>query len=733
VASKKWGDWFAAPWGKAKNAFYIFTGTVLESFALVGKSAEEQAAGIEKMRVSVEGLSPALSGVSKLAMTMMVKVGDWGKAIYDNVKESLSTTAPALDQPGATAGMAIVMPAMNLDIWTPIKGVLSDIADVFKEIALEVKTIWDIITPTVTMILAPIYSIVVDLFSILGSALKIVWTIVKALLEWEREFGLIKYILLGIIIYFQGLTLLAYGIIALGVKIVAWVLDLEKRFEIVGTILRGIGTIIQDIFTLQFAKAWDDAVKMFKTLGDKIYQIFDELFAWIESKFSAMGDKIKLLYRSITELSVEKASQSMVEEEGAAILKRNVDAYARANPKAATPVTAEVKKQSLAARQAVVITPKIEMPKTPGLNISSTDELFTKIYTFQKKTEAQTIRTEKQAVRQFTVIKGQAEQQTQVIKKQAEQQTQEIKAQAEKQTQVIKNAGEDQAMIEEEKRSKIRQQVKATTEFIQGEYKRRTDSLRDNIKQEITKLGELKSRYLELEEAQLSQVDSFEEKRARIISGGLSQEGKDVQQRGMASYFEKRGEFLVGRGKFEEANKLFEKTQEIYAQLSESQENQYKSEDFAKFFSSQQKIQETYELQKNKNLTEQRTTENTIVRLRTELQTLFQQVDKQLSIEIKLEGLEEAKKELKDLSKQVLDSKVEINRDINATLISTKSNLLGMEESQVKPGNNLTGNTTVNINISEKVDRQVIRNEIIPEIQKYSKLTIGAAGAFGAV
>ena len=81
----------------------------------------------------------------------------------------------------------------------------------------------------------------------------------------------------------------------------------------------------------------------------------------------------------------------------------------------------------------------------------------------------------------------------------------------------------------------------------------------------------------------------------------------------------------------------------------------------------------------------------------------------------------------------MLDSKTEINRDINATLISTKSTLPGMEDVPSKTGNNITGNTTVNINISEKVDRQVIRNEIIPEIQKYAKLTIGMVpGTVGA-
>jgi hypothetical protein len=198
-------------------------------------------------------------------------------------------------------------------------------------------------------------------------------------------------------------------------------------------------------------------------------------------------------------------------------------------------------------------------------------------------------------------------------------------------------------------------------DFITSNFKRRANTIKSEMANEV-KIFESAQKAKEGFAARFeSEEVRFEERRARIISAGLSQDGKDIQSRGMAEFFRRRMDVALGADDFSQALNYAKRMQDIFAQLSERQDNPFKTADFENFLESQEKITSIIKREQDANESALNTSRERIQGLTDDLSTLFVELQNELILDV---STERAREELADLRKAF----VELRKDFAGLL-----------------------------------------------------------------
>lgn len=255
--------------------------------------------------------------------------------------------------------------------------------------------------------------------------------------------------------------------------------------------------------------------------------------------------------------------------------------------------------------------------------------------------------------------------------------------------------------------SRKRAMIEDTTKFIEGQLKKRTVTFAKSIDKQRDLLKSLKDQYEGIDKTQKQQRQSFAERLVSIQSSGLSERGKAIQQAGLARYFQEQA---AASGDLEEQLRLQQKAQDIYGNLAEAGY----TDAFQQFMELQGQIQRTYQQQKQANLSAQGRAQQKIQELSDDIATMFQQVEQTLEIKVDTQEAQEKMTDLAAAYERLQDSAVE-----GGYISRSRGNANAIQ------GNTEQGQTlvieSVNLEVTETVDRNFVREVLFPEIQKVSR------------
>lgn len=277
-----------------------------------------------------------------------------------------------------------------------------------------------------------------------------------------------------------------------------------------------------------------------------------------------------------------------------------------------------------------------------------------------------------------------------------------------------------QRAIQFQTQQDARAQMAETTKYFEDQLQRRGEALKSSISSQLSTLEDLRKQWLEIDKAQRGQKEGFQERLASIVGAGLSEEGKQIQQIGLAKMYKKQATEAGSKGDFEEQIRLLEKQQNIFGTIAEQTGDVGM---FQEFLKSQKQITQAFEAQKTANQQAQAQASKTITDLRAELNSLFVEAEKRLVIQV---DTMEAKKQLEELrtaytkirtpyQDEGLLAKSEL---APAPQVMEKSKIVGIKAGPT------TALAPVTININEKVDKETVRKVILPEIKKAQRQSI---------
>lgn len=228
-------------------------------------------------------------------------------------------------------------------------------------------------------------------------------------------------------------------------------------------------------------------------------------------------------------------------------------------------------------------------------------------------------------------------------------------------TEVKETAQKQQLILAREQAYKLEMQEKdhlsKMETYMKKDFARQTSLLKKEMDVSIDIIKKAKSAQEDIVKNLADSRISYVEKRAKIISAGLDRSGKDVQQRGIADFYQKKSEEAADTGKFDDAIKYAEKAQDIYAQLAEQQENKDKEYDLVAFDRAQKYIEDLFQSQKfaNEKIIADSTTK--IANLNNSLASIFNELQQQISIKV---NTEDAKFKMQELQQKFVEVRKEL-------------------------------------------------------------------------
>jgi len=235
---------------------------------------------------------------------------------------------------------------------------------------------------------------------------------------------------------------------------------------------------------------------------------------------------------------------------------------------------------------------------------------------------------------------------------------------------------QEEALVEEADWTQAQvEQYEKLTKALQREY----DARERLAEEHYTKIADLR-------QEQARQAEGFEERIYGIITRDLSEQGKQIQARGMAQTFYNRAGRARRRGDFGEERRLLEKVSQ-YAEEA--------GDPIAVLERLQRITQESFRLQQR---AEQQAAQANVDRMR-QLQERIAQLQKAAEIKIKLDTTE---------ARQQLD-------DLAARMESLRQPIPGLAGAG---GGVAVGQ--INVNVSEKLNRGDIRKLIVDELKRLS-------------
>lgn len=190
------------------------------------------------------------------------------------------------------------------------------------------------------------------------------------------------------------------------------------------------------------------------------------------------------------------------------------------------------------------------------------------------------------------------------------------------------------------------------SDYIESDLKRNTNKIKKGIEEQTKIIEKAKEKQADFLKRKGEAEEDFEEKKARIIMSPLSQEGKDIQQRGLANLYQNKLAQALGQNNFQEAHVLAKKVQDIYASLAERSDNAMKEADFKKFLSTQEQVMRVFDAEKKNSDEAIQSASKKIVDLKQELVDIFATVQKDLSISI---STDLAESQLTELRKKFIE------------------------------------------------------------------------------
>jgi actin-related protein len=277
--------------------------------------------------------------------------------------------------------------------------------------------------------------------------------------------------------------------------------------------------------------------------------------------------------------------------------------------------------------------------------------------------------------------------------------TQEVykKLAAENSTKATQDELKKQREAQFEHEKIVRKKLEETSKYFEQELTHRTDVVKENIDKQKQSLDDLKSKYEEINKAQRTQKESYQERVTGIMSAGLSEQGKAIQQRGLAASFAAQAQSARGRKDFEEELRLLQKAQDIMGGLAETDLGAF--QDFQWL---QGEITSAFEEQRKANQDAQGAAKAKIEDLRVDLANLFVEAEKMLEIKV---DTREAKKRLSELRGGLENMRLPFEQSGTIT-----------KKTQAAP--------TIVVNINEKVDKDTVRKTILPELERLQRMSI---------
>ena len=272
--------------------------------------------------------------------------------------------------------------------------------------------------------------------------------------------------------------------------------------------------------------------------------------------------------------------------------------------------------------------------------------------------------------------------------------------------------------------------------YIEKDAKRKTGFIKKEIEEQQKIFEKASEKRFSIDERYGKAMESFEEKKARIISAPLSQEGKDIQQRGLAELYQNKMGQALGQGNFDEAERLAQKAQDIYASLAERTDNKSKDDDYKNFLKTQDRIVAAYEAEKKANENAMNNATKKIVDLKKELSTIFVDLQKSLSVSVntdqatmQLSALRTKFNELRKDMAMVMgndpDEIVEFKNDPAINIPSIKD-----FKTEKKEDKKIASNTDKTNNILEKILEETKKKETSKDTPKTKSFAQDNKGQF---
>lgn len=294
----------------------------------------------------------------------------------------------------------------------------------------------------------------------------------------------------------------------------------------------------------------------------------------------------------------------------------------------------------------------------------------------------------------------------------AEAQTKRGGKEAGKRIAEARDAAAKARTIEFEKEKSIRKYLDETTQYIQKQMPLRTKAALESIDKQKDKLKELQDKYKDVVKEQRDAQEGFRDRELEVnLAGKSEKQQKKIKEKAVGEYSGRASQFLKA-GDFEGARKQLEKAQSLAADLAKSGGSK------SKFQEIQKQIQATYDQEKKTNASQQNQTRGRIEGAKKSLEALFAEAEKTIDIKV---STDEFKAKIAEIRGMISDIRRDAGEPASAASANLSLPVAGKEiqrNDSAKAQQPTQAASVVNINISEKVDREIVRNIIIPEIQK---------------
>lgn len=540
---------------------------------------------------------------------------------------------------------------------------------------------------------------------------KWIWEAVKYVWELEKQYHLLETVLKAVVIVIMAPITILSAILNIVIKILNVWLELEQKGIGVSTVLIGIYRLVSLIVfsvmnpTEALKNFWDTIISLIVVATDKIAGFFssiknkwNDFLVWLkladapkkvqldpmggiidpnmtleeyEKKFFTANNAVlentkktkekidKIIDKEVTfpknkdfidfkniEGELKKELDKTIPKKDEEIVKKTLKNYEENERKA---------KEWLKKHKENMTKEEIESEKKAIDNIKKMkEEEKEELKKIKQETKKSNFKITADIFRNNIVVaQTEAKEIKEIVKN-----VQDVKKEATKE--VIENAKSEAEILREIQFKKEEAEIDSLnrmSNYFESDFKRRTKIVAKEIEEQKKILEKAKEKEIDILKRKADAEEDFEVKKARIISAPLSQEGKDIQQRGLANMFQNKMSQALGAGDFREAHSLAKKIQDIYATLAEKTENSNKAKDFQAFLQSQETIMRIYEQEKRSNDIAATTAETRIKTLSEEIKNLFVDFQKEISIKV---STDEANDKIDELRNKFIEARKDL-------------------------------------------------------------------------
>lgn len=306
--------------------------------------------------------------------------------------------------------------------------------------------------------------------------------------------------------------------------------------------------------------------------------------------------------------------------------------------------------------------------------------------------------------------------------------------------------------IEFEKEKSVRNYLDETTKYVQKQMPLRTKAALESIDKQKDKLKELQDKYRDVVKEQRDQAESARDQMLEVnLAGKSDKQQKKIKEKAVGEYGERAQQFLKA-GDFEGARKQLEKAQSLAADLAKSGGAKSKFEEI------QKQIQATYNQEKKTNAAQQNQTRGRIEGAKKSLEALFAEAERSIDIKVNIDEFKAKITEIRGMISDIRRDAGEPASAVAATLAlptagkniqrlthqaqaqqgqgqtrESTAALLGVSKEDLARKDKEIANiqTTYNINITQKMDRQDIDTVLIPRLKQLEKREINTRTSQG--